>query len=150
MKNKNIFKILIAAVLCLVLVGVVYQFTKPKTVEGQKEVTLIIVVQTEEGEENIASEIVKTDAETLGELLEEVNKDGIITVELSGSKDDQYGRSLVKIGEYETLDWNTGPWWLYNSTTNETCVSAGYCSGIDFTPIYDGDIFEFIFTSSFE
>lgn len=148
--NKNILKILIAAVVCVLLVVFVYQFTKPKTVEGKKEVTLIVVVHSEDGDETVATEKVNTDAETLGELLVEVDKNGVLAVKLDGSATDQYGRTLVAIGEYETLDWTTGPWWLYNSTTNETCVSAGYCSGIDQTPIYNGDIFEFIFTDSFE
>ena len=82
-------------------------------------------------------------------FLETVLKEENLEYNFSGNVSDPFGRYIVGIGEYVTTDSAVGPWWLFNSTTNQDCVSAGYCPGMDITPLYDKDIFTFEFTASY-
>jgi hypothetical protein len=117
--------------------------------EGEKFVQLIFIVETDGVSETVMEFESKTDLLTLGELLDEVLIGNDIAFVTSGSKSDPFGRFVLQIGDYETKDMSTGPWWMYDSTTNEDCLSAGYCAGIDLTPLYDQDIFIFTFSSSY-
>jgi hypothetical protein len=148
--NKSFTRIIVAVVAAALLyVGVSY-LTKPPVEQGSKEVTLIMSTKLEGEVNEVFKKTFKTDAEMLGDLLEEGVVRAYFTIELSGNKTDAYGRFIVAINEFKTEDSNKGPWWIYDSKTNETCVTAGYCSGIDATPVYDKDVFEFTFTDSFE
>ena len=150
MNKKNIIRILVALCVAGVAYFVVSRLTAPKLDSGMKEVSVKFEVEDADGNKTAFYEqSVRTNAETVGDLLEELNETPSITITLSGEKSDPYGRTLVGVKEYVTEDWNGGPWWLYNSTTNKDCVDAGFCNGIDANPVYDKDIFVFTFTSTY-
>ena len=146
--KKNFVRIGVAVVLLVIGLFVYNQFFR-KGVEGSKEVQIILTVD-QEGEDIIVLDVTKrTDDEMLGTFLETVLKEEALEYNFSGNVSDPYGRYIVGIGEYETTDSTVGPWWLFNSTTNKDCVSAGFCPGIDLTPLYDNDVFTFEFTASY-
>lgn len=148
MKKKSI-----RIVLAVLIASGLFFGLKPlifPTQEGSKSVELILTVDPQEGEDLVVlNKSYRTDALTLADLLEEVSKEENITLQLAGSKTDSFGRYIVGIGQYITTDSANGPWWLINSETNQDCVSAGFCNGIDLQSIYDQDIFTLTFTSSY-
>ena len=146
--KKNVVRIGVAVVL---LVGGLFVYNQffIQGVEGSKEVQIILTVD-QEGEDVVILDVTKrTDDEMLGTFLETVLKEENLEYNFSGNVSDPFGRYIVGIGEYVTTDSAVGPWWLFNSTTNQDCVSAGYCPGMDITPLYDKDIFTFEFTASY-
>ena len=146
--KKNLFRIGVAVVLLVVSLFIYNQFFR-KGVEGSKEVQIILTVD-QDGKDVVILDVTKrTDDEMLGTFLETVLKEESLSYDFSGSVSDPFGRYIVGIGEYVTKDSAVGPWWLFNSTTNQDCVSAGYCPGVDITPLYDNDIFTFEFTASY-
>lgn len=146
--KKNILRIGIALVLVIGSLFVYNQFFRQGNV-GSKEVQIILTID-QNGEDVVILDITKrTDDEMLGTFLETILEEEELEYNFSGNVSDPYGRYIVGIGDYETTDSTVGPWWLFNSTTNENCVSAGFCPGIDITPLYDKDIFTFEFTSSY-
>lgn len=146
--KKNVVRIGVAVVLLAGGLFVYNQFFR-QGVEGSKEVQIILTVD-QEGENVVILDVTKrTDDEMLGTFLETVLKEENLEYNFSGNVSDPFGRYIVGIGEYVTTDSAVGPWWLFNSTTNQDCVSAGYCPGIDITPLYDKDIFTFEFTASY-
>lgn len=146
--KKNVVRIGVAVVLLVGGLFVYNQFFR-QGVEGSKEVQIILTVD-QEGEDVVILDVTKrTDDEMLGTFLETVLKEEKLEYNFSGNVSDPFGRYIVGIGEYVTTDSAVGPWWLFNSTTNQDCVSAGYCPGMDITPLYDKDIFTFEFTASY-
>ncbi len=146
--KKNVVRIGVAVVLLVGGLFVYNQFFR-QGVEGSKEVQIILTVD-QEGEDVVILDVTKrTDDEMLGTFLETVLKEENLEYNFSGNVSDPFGRFIVGIGEYVTTDSAVGPWWLFNSTTNQDCVSAGYCPGMDITPLYDKDIFTFEFTASY-
>lgn len=146
--KKNVVRIGVAVVLLVGGLFVYNQFFR-QGVEGSKEVQIILTVD-QEGEDVVILDVTKrTDDEMLGTFLETVLKEENFEYNFSGNVSDPFGRYIVGIGEYVTTDSAVGPWWLFNSTTNQDCVSAGYCPGMDITPLYDKDIFTFEFTASY-
>jgi len=148
--KKNILKIAIAITVGIFVFFGVRTLTAPDTEEGAKAILVTVEIEQEDKSyKTIYEETVHTDGLVLSDLLLEMNDKGLLKVELSGNKTDPYGRSLQTMGEYTFTDWNTGPWWLYNSDNNPDCVAAGYCSGVDSCPIYDNDHFVFRYTTSY-
>ena len=146
--KKNVVRIGVAVVLLVGGLFVYNQFFR-QGVEGSKEVQIILTVD-QEGEDVVILDVTKrTDDEMLGTFLETVLKEENLEYNFSGNVSDPFGRYIVGIGEYVTTDSAVGPWWLFNSTTNQDCVSAGYCPGMEITPLYDKDIFTFEFTASY-
>ncbi len=142
-------KKILVRVFSAVLVGIllfvgIQHFIQPNTEEGAKSITIQVVI-IEESEEIIFDETINTDALYLAEVLEELEQNQLILVHLGGSKDDQYGRFLVGFNDYKTTDMSVGPWWGYSSETNQDCLDAGFCSGVDMAPVYDQDVFVFTF-----
>lgn len=138
-------KLLVLAIVMLAGVGLylgVDSLTKPEVEVGEKEITINLVI-IDETEEVYFEETVNTDAEMLSSLLEEMDEADYFELHLGGEKTDQYGRFLIGFDDYETEDMNVGPWWGYTSETNKDCVAAGFCSGVDMAPVYDGDTFTF-------
>ena len=136
----------------IILSALLYVGLKPllfPTQGGSKSVELTLTVDQAEGDDLIVlDKTYRTDAETLGDLLDEVSKEENIAMQLAGAKTDSFGRYIVGIGQYVTTDSAVGPWWLINSTTNKECVEAGYCNGIDLQSVYDNDVFNLNFTST--
>ena len=90
--KKNLSRIIVAVVAAALLyVGVSY-LTKPPVEQGSKEVTLIMSTKLEGEVKEVFKKTFKTDAEMLGDLLEEGVVRAYFTIELSGSKTDAYGR----------------------------------------------------------
>ncbi len=141
----------------VVLVGALLlanHFLRPKVVLETKSITLSFVIDLEDDKQELGSITIKSKGEEdlllLGDVLDRINEeDNDYTIELAGAKTDQYGRFVAGVNDYITQDMAAGPWWGYDSTTNQDCVEAGFCSGIDVLPIYDNDIFTFTFSVGF-
>ncbi len=147
--KKNLTKVLIVLGIGAVLLGAVAWYNQSKLQAGSKAIRIVLSVDEATGKKTILDKTVRTDALTLGELLDQMQTKNLLKLNLAGNKSDQLGRYVVGINEFVTTDAAKGPWWLYNSLTNKECVSAKYCAGIDAAPIYDKDLFTFTFTSSF-
>lgn len=139
MKKKWIAATAIIAIIAVCLVG--FNLLKPKPVSGAKTITVTLVNEVED--KQIYSQELKTDAETLGQLLDEV-KDLKAVTETSA-----YGRLLTSLLDIKQGDMATGPWWLYESENNESCKAAGFCPAIDDTMIQDKDNFTFKYTDTY-
>lgn len=139
MKKKIIIALSIIVAVCLVVLGV--NTLMPKTQVGSKSIT--IVIEDKMNNKELYSKTVRTDAEKLGDLLVEVKEVKAVF------EDSTYGRLLVSLVDVAQKDPVTGPWWLYSSTKNESCLAAGMCMGVDDTPIKDGDDFTFVYTNTF-
>ncbi|TFG81886.1 MAG: hypothetical protein E4G74_03485 [Erysipelotrichales bacterium] len=148
--KKNLTKVLIVLGIGAVLLGAVAWYNQSKLQAGSKAIRIVLMIDAESGKTTLMDKTVRTDALTLGELLDQMQTKKQLTLSLNGSKSDPFGRYIVGINEYITTDSTNGPWWLYNSITNPDCISAQYCAGIDQAPIYDKDLFTFTFTSSFD
>ncbi len=147
--KKNLIRVLVVSLFAIGLYFVASHLTQPNTEQGEKEITIIISVNTADEQKEVVKKTFRTDAEFLSEALDEAVEKGFFSLKVDGKKDDPYGRFIVGFNEYETKDMSAGPWWTFDSTTNESCVTAGFCSGIDLTPVYDQDVFEFIFKDTF-
>jgi len=147
--KKNLFRIGLASILAISLFFVSKATLFP-SVSGDKEIHIIITVEQENQEPLVVlDDAYRTDAEYLGDLLEEISEKDNILIQYAGNKTDSFGRYIIGIGQYVTTDSAVGPWWLYNSSTNQSCITAGFCNGIDLQAIQDQDVFEFNFTSSY-
>lgn len=60
-----------------------------------------------------------------------------------------YGTTIIGILGMKTEDFNKGPWWLYESSTNASCIKNGMCNAADQLEIQNNDHFVFTFTNSF-
>ena len=139
--NKKWIKLISVLVLGIALFLGTQHLLRPQGVEGEKAITLIIEFEPQAQTLNI-----KTDATTLGELFEELHEKNVLSIVFSGSKTDPFGRGLQGINELVTTNMGTGPaWWGWTSENNPQCVNDGFCSGVDFQTIEDGDIFIFSF-----
>lgn len=147
--KKNLMRIGFASILAIGLFLVSKAYIFPSII-GNKEVQITITVEQENTDPLVVLEAsYRTDAEFLGDLLEEISTEENIDFQFAGNKTDSFGRYIVGIGPYVTTDSAVGPWWLYNSSTNQSCITAGFCNGIDLQDIQDQDVFEFNFTSSY-
>lgn len=146
--KKNIIRIALASIAFIASLTVYNYFTRQGN-EGSKEVQIIIQVEQADQDLIVLDVTKRTDDEMLGTFLETVLEEEGLDVEFAGNATDQFGRYIVGISEYVTKDTTVGPWWLFNSPTNPDCVSAGFCPGVDITPLYDKDVFIFDFTSSY-
>jgi len=147
--KKNFLRVVLSVLIGVSLYFVATELTRPKVIEGEKEVTIIISINTQDQKEEIFRKTWRTDAELLSELLTEGVEKEFFTVIFGGQKTDPFGRFLVGFNDYVTQDMTLGPWWVYDSTTNSECLLGGYCPGVDFTPVYDQDVFEFELIDSF-
>ena len=146
--KKNIIRIARASLLFVASITAYNYFTRQGN-EGSKEVQIIIQVDQADQDLIVLDVTKRTDDEMLGTFLETVLEEEGLEIEFAGNVTDQFGRYIIGIGEHVTKDSTVGPWWLFNSSTNPDCVSAGFCPGVDITPLYDKDIFIFDFTSSY-
>lgn len=124
MKEKK--KVIIAVVALIaaiaVFAGVYFAFGRPETSAGSKTVTIEVSAPDYSNTHKI-----KTDAEFLGDALKE---EGIIEGEES-----QYGLFITSVDSIKADD-SKQQWW---------CITKGgadVMTGVDVTPIADGDTFE--------
>ena len=149
---KNIVRIGIALLITAGLFLGIQAYQRSQYEEGLKKVHVIIYAPGKDTSKIdkttvLFDKTVHTNALTVGDLLDQMVLDKNISVTFAGSKTDPYGRYIIGFNTIISENSPSGPWWLYNSSTNPTCVSAGYCNGIDQQAISDKDVFEFTFTS---
>ncbi|MFV0498465.1 MAG: hypothetical protein ACK5NF_00275 [Bacilli bacterium] len=150
MKKLN-KKILLALVVALVgtAVFIYIESLLPQTTTGEKTITISFVDEVSNPTITIFENLeYQTNSLTLGQFLDEIKEDKDIKI---GCTDSQYGRCIEGIGSLLS-DFNNaeGPWILYSSQDNQSCLNVGYCPGIDELAINDGDNFQFTFTNTFE
>lgn len=124
MKEKKKVIIAVVALIAAVCVfaGIYFAFGRPETSVGSKTVTIEVVAPDYSNTYKI-----KTDAEFLGDALKE---EGIIEGEES-----QYGLFITSVDSIKADD-SKQQWW---------CITKGgadVMTGVDVTPIADGDTFE--------
>ena len=122
---KKTKSIVIAAVLLAVLIAaaaLVFVFTRPEPVEGDKTITVQIVY-----DDVNKSVVIDTDAEYLRGALDQK--------QLVEGDESEYGLFIKKV-DGRTADDSKQEWW---------CVTKGgetVMSGVDTTPIADGEAYE--------
>jgi hypothetical protein len=140
MNNKWI-KLVSVLVLGMALYLGTQHLLRPQGIEGDKSITIII---DHEGIDQTLN--VNTNALTLGELFEELHQAQKLTITFSGAKTDPFGRGLQGINNVKTENMSVGPqWWGWTSENNTQCVADGYCLGVDYQTLEDGNIFVFTF-----
>ena len=148
---KKLAALLLSLSLALTMMGCTTTSSDGKKEEDQKQeitetITLhfTIIDASNEEEKILFDEDVTVSAgcETLADVLTNVPE-----LELT-SQSGAYGLTILGLMGVEG-DWNRGPWWLYSSENNASCVEAGYCDAADSLKVADGDSFTFILTSEF-
>lgn len=129
LNKKVIIGVVVLAALIVVL-AVVYNIFREKSVEGSKSITIEVVNQSSESE----NYQLNTDAEYLRQAMEEA--DGLT---FSGTES-EYGL-MVETVNGVTADYNVdGAYWAFY-------VNGEYCMyGVDSQPVEDGDAFSIIYT----
>lgn len=139
--NKQWIKLVSVLVLGIALFLGTQYLLRPQGIEGDKNITIIIEDDTIGQTLNV-----NTNALTLGELFEELHQAQKLTITFSGSKSDPFGRGLQGINTVITENMSAGPkWWGWTSENNTKCVQDGYCLGVDYQTLEDGNIFVFSF-----
>jgi hypothetical protein len=115
MKNKKLIVSVVALVLVIAVMAGVYFATRPEAVEGQKNVTVVIVY--EDGTEKKLE--YATACESLADLLLEKEL-------VTGYTSEEYGFTIESVDGI-MLDWATdGAYWaLYEGDTYATTSAAG-------------------------
>ena len=129
-KSKNRKGFIIAAAALIILAAVfagVYFMVIEKPVSGEKAITVEIV----HSDKTIKTVGITTNAEYLGQALD--GKDVIQGTESAMGL-------LVTTADGETADSNKQEWWCL------TQDGKSLDTGVDLTPVKDGDKFEFTFT----
>lgn len=122
-KKKGLLIGAAVAVLLAVVLFFVYSAFGPKTSEGSKTVTFEVINAEAESEEFV----LHTDAEYLGEVL--------LSEELIQGEDSEYGLFVTEVNGI-TANADNQEWWCF--TKGGEMVNTG----VDTTPIADGDHFE--------
>lgn len=133
-KNKKGIIAAIVFAVVLVVLGGVYFFTKPKTQEGAKDVTIVVVNKV--GEESEYE--VKTDAEYLIDAMKDAEELGLTF----DGDDSEYGLMVTIVNGEEAVFANDNAYWGFS-------VNGNYCEyGVSEQPVADGDEFEIKYTIS--
>ena len=128
MNNKKLILVAVALVTAVAVMLGVYFATRPETSQGAKTITVTVVHK--DGTEKVFE--YNTDEEYLGPVL----LDEALVVGENGP----YGLMISAV-DGEVADWNVdqGYWALY--------IGEDYATtGIDTTPIHDGDVFTLEYT----
>ncbi|MCD7946679.1 MAG: DUF4430 domain-containing protein [Oscillospiraceae bacterium] len=131
-KRKQTRTILVLAIVLVVVVAVilgVYLHNRPELTAGDKTITLTVIT-----DETTNTHQISTDAVYLGAALK---PGGLVAGE-----DSQYGL-YVKTVDGITVDEAKMQWWCL------TKGGAEVYTGVDETPIEDGDTFEFTLTTGY-
>ena len=129
--NKKTRNIIIAvAVLLVLVIGalVIYNANKPAAQEGGKKLTVTVV----HGDGSSKDFAIATDAEFLRGALEEQS--------LIEGSDSEYGMFVTGV-DGETVDSDQQQWWCF------TKGGEMLMTGVDTTPIADGEHYEITFTT---
>ncbi len=123
LKNKKLVVGLLALIVALAAFAGIWALVAPQTTAGSKEIAITIT----HGDESVNTLTLQTDAEYLGEAL--------IAEGLIEGVDSEYGLYVLTV-DGETADDANQEWW---------CVTMGgewLMTGVDTTPIADGDAYE--------
>lgn len=135
MKKNTKWIAIVIALLCLIVLGT-WSWTS-KQEEGEKTIFIDVLIDG-----NKQSFILKSDALTLRELLEEETSLQAVM------EDSTYGALLTSLLGHEQ-DMDKGPWWLFSSDNNKDCVAQNMCPVLDQVNLSDQDAFLFELTSDF-
>lgn len=140
---KKLFSIL--AVVSLLILGGCSSNDEAKKETPKEEITLTIKVNDQVNQKELLNEeiTVKGNVKTLADFLEKAEKLDVVM------EDGQYGKTIMSIMGLKTEDFNTGPWWLYESENNKACKAAGQCDAASNLKVEDGDVFTFNYTATF-
>ncbi len=133
-KKTDVKKILIGLVVLIVVAAVMlvaYTRLKPKTTEGSKKIVVEVVIPEKENKEYT----IKTDAEYLGQALNEIDI-------VKGTQGD-YGLLITEVAG-RVIDESKQEWW---------CITKGgedVFTGADMTPIADGEHYELTLTVGYD
>lgn len=140
---KHIYKLILAAFL-LFISGCTQSDKKddPSTKQETSEKTTlsIKITDTVNDKELFHDDVsVEGKADTLADFLEKAD---VLQVEM---EDSQYGKTIMGMMGVVTEDFNKGPWWMYESDTNQECKEAGQCPASSQLHIENGDAFTFTY-----
>ena len=130
MKKKQKAILAAALVVLCVLAAILYQNFKPETTKGSKEIT-VTVIHADQSEKDFTYH---TDAEYLGEVL--------LAEGLIDGEDGDYGLFVTTV-DGEIADDAEQQWWCL--TKNGETVNTG----VDLTPIADGEHYELTMTEGY-
>ena len=141
MFKKLLIALIAAAIVALAYCGINKLIPNPPVETGIKKIYITLI-------DEISDEVLmdkvefSTDAETLGEFFDEDHEG--ISIVLGESA---FGHSIDAFnGLISNLNNPTGPWIMYSSENNQSCMLNAFCLGIDDLPIYDGDFFVFTYS----
>lgn len=130
MKRKELLKVLITFGILLfiaVMMFFVYTKLKPQVVTGSKHVVVEVIIPDEENQEFS----INTNSEYLGEALKEIN--------LIKGTEGEYGLFITEVNN-RTANDNNQEWWCITKN------GENVYTGVDITPITDGDYYELTLT----
>ncbi len=127
MSKKKIAILSVAVVVLLAVFATVYWNLKPKATVGEKDIVVEVILADESSKEFE----INTDAEFLRQALEEHN--------LIEGEESEYGLFVKTVDGVTANDANQ-EWWCFTAG-GETIMT-----GVDQTPINDGDHFEITLT----
>ena len=116
----------------------------PDSNETATEMTLEIIILDVENDTELFNDFVTVTGEvkSLSDFLKLATQLDVVI------EKGEWGDLIVSMmGLEQNMD--KGPWWLFESTTNNGCVAAGMCDSADNVDIVDNDQFTFKLTSSF-
>ena len=128
MKNKKTLFAAVALVLVVALMAGLYLLTRPETVEGSKQVTVVIVHK--DGSEKILE--FRTDHEYLADLLLEKEL-------VTGYESQEYGFTIESV-DGVTADWaaDSAYWALYEGEAYANTSAAGIV-------LTDGGVYKLVY-----
>ena len=125
--NKKTGILAVVLVVLVAVFGTVYYFNRPETQKGAKDITVTVVLPDES---KTVIEI-NTDAEYLRQAMEEK---GVL-----GGTESEYGLWVTTVNGVVANDANQEWWCFYKD-------GEMLNTGVDSTPIADGDAFEAVLT----
>lgn len=127
MKGAIIATFVVALILTIMMIT--YTMNRPTTIKGSKSVIVRVIVPEEDKKYDFQ---VYTDAQYLGQALKETN--------FIKGEDSQYGFYVTEVKGI-AADSSKNQYWML--TKKGEYVNTG----VDQTPVYDGDEFEFTLTT---
>ncbi|MBS3201326.1 DUF4430 domain-containing protein [Turicibacter bilis] len=141
----NVKKALIALVAIVAVVVIGFTISPMSKQEGEKSIT-ITILNDESKETLLDNKVLKTDAESLGEVLVQYKDELQLEAEES-----EYGLYITGfLGLSAKENGATGPWWMYSyeSPSQGLEMPIGQAPGVDSLMIHDGDMVTFSYTSN--
>lgn len=118
---------------------------KPVTENKDGSTTLHIKIMDEVNDKQLLDDEVTVEepVESLADFLEASDLDAVL-------EDGSYGKTIMGLMGVETKDFDRGPWWVYESEDNDSCIETGVCDACSSLPIESGDHFTFTYKDSFD